>query len=242
MRDRLIALAFLLTPALAVLGWRLRRDRDKGLWAISPLALWLILALLFVLGALATATRNASGWWLGLEAPLLALFFARRSDPRGESTQTLPWRFSLSRMMLLVAMLAVLAGVFADWIDRDPTEYGRLIRSTDASFRILYQRLPNNIDPAAWVTCCSLIQRGYFDAGFDNTSPSLREMADFDNDLKKKLKGPVGPDTLQWTWNRLQRIGRLKEPLKASEETFRRNLEQCLAPRPMIGGEPVVAP
>jgi hypothetical protein len=147
-----------------------------------------------------------------------------------------PWRFSIWKLMVAVAVLSVLLG-FCVLPVFELNAYHRLQRQTDTSIRYLRPTDPQAVSPVAWECASGWTITAYGNICFSPEHVSYAELCRFRDDLDRKLAGKIDPSTLIWIWDRLAETGpHGQRYVRRFKPIF---LAECL---PSLGSGPTTPP
>ena len=138
-------------------------------------------------------------------------------------------RFSLGRMMLGLAVVAVLLALFVP-VGR-MRHYHSLRTQTDGMLRTLRYRVPRGIDPWAWESAWILTVNAHGNICYSEREVSIEEMYRLRDDFSAKFRGPIGTETLVWIWCRLARTGPDGQRYVSWHKVA---LEDCLPPGKIV--------
>ena len=91
----------------------------------------------------------------------------------------------------------------------------------------LENHAPHGVNPAKWKSAVELTAVAHFNAFHLWHPPPMEELYRLREELVAKLRGPVGIQTLEWTWARIARTG---IDGKRVTEHDQREFEKCFAP------------
>jgi hypothetical protein len=115
-------------------------------------------------------------------------------------------QLTVRRLMVVVAIVAVLLAALIVPLGRQ-LEYGKLRREMNDSIDALQYRVPHGVSPRVWECAWGWTLTAYGNVCFSEEHVRIEEMYRLRDELVPKLRGPVGPQTLVWIWERLAQTG-----------------------------------
>jgi hypothetical protein len=115
-------------------------------------------------------------------------------------------QFSLTRLLLIVAVAAVLLRMIIVPFSRQ-TEWVRLARQMDTTIRLLQPTQPDSIPPGVWNCAHDWVVTAYGNICFSPEHTDTAEMYRLRDDLNARVNGQIDLTTLKWIWVRLSETG-----------------------------------
>lgn len=113
------------------------------------------------------------------------------------------WRFQFGiPWVLVIFTLACMLFAWLGWYQRTVREPRRCYASIEEMLRSLEKRRPADMTPRQWnnavIWTCNLVPNSMI-----MYTAELRDMQQFERELKVKLNGHVDFDTILWIWDRI---------------------------------------
>lgn len=140
-------------------------------------------------------------------------------------------RLTVRHMMMVVASLSLVFAFAAAEVrkQRLRSDYHRETRRFIVLFMLLSDRMPEGLNRTGWDEALQAIYQASYSSGLSESTESVNALARLCDDFEKKLKGPIGPETLRWLWGRFGQTGTAgKRYTESHVEGFDQYIKWCL--------------